>query len=102
MRTLVGSQHREQLAMAQGDTAMKHQILALARILVAAAALVALALLVAGVSSAEDLASTSFRLRGGTLSGGGEVALQGPGPLIGSGGVTIGQPGPVPSPARSA
>jgi hypothetical protein len=75
---------------------MRHQILDLSRTLAVAAALMALALL-AHESSAADLTSASFRLRGGTLSGGGEVALQStaPVPAIGSGGVTIGQPGPI-------
>jgi hypothetical protein len=61
-----------------------------------AVALVTLVLLSAA-SRAEDLVSTSLLLRGGTLSGGGEVALQStaPTPTIGSGGVTIGQPGPI-------
>ncbi len=76
---------------------MIHQTRNLARTLVATAAvLVALTLLPDGLS-AEDLTSESFRLRGGTLSGGGEVALQStaPVPVIGSAGVTIGQPGPI-------
>jgi hypothetical protein len=66
------------------------------RSVIAAVSVVALALL-AGVSSAADLVSASFLLRGGTLSGGGEVALQSTAstPTIGSGGVTIGQPGPI-------
>jgi hypothetical protein len=61
-----------------------------------AAALVAL-LLLAAASNADDLTSMSYRLRGGTLSGGGEVALQStaPSPTIGSGGVTIGQSAPI-------
>jgi hypothetical protein len=48
-------------------------------------------------SRAEDLTSTSYRLRGGTLSGGGEADLQStaPTPAIGSAGVTIGQSGPI-------
>ena len=76
---------------------MNHQTRNFTRSLVAtAAALLVLALLPHGLS-AEDLTSTSYRLRGGTLSGGGEVDLQStaPGSLIGSAGVTIGQPGPI-------
>jgi hypothetical protein len=76
---------------------MKHQTRNLARSLVSTAAvLVALGLLPDGLS-AEDLTSASYRLHGGTLSGGGEVALQStaPVPTIGSAGVTIGQSGPI-------
>jgi len=75
---------------------MNHQARNLACVFAAVVLLAALALL-AGESTAEDLTSASFRLRGGTLSGGGEVALQStaPVPAIGSAGVTIGQPGPI-------
>jgi hypothetical protein len=76
---------------------MNHLTRNAARSLVAtAAALLVLALLPQEMG-AEDLTSVSYRLRGGTLSGGGEVALRStaPVPSIGSGGVTIGQPGPI-------
>ena len=64
--------------------------------LTGAAALLLLSLL-PFESRAEDLTSASFRLRGGTLSGGGEIALQStaPTPTIGSAGVTIGQSEPI-------
>jgi hypothetical protein len=63
----------------------------------AAAVILVPVVLLALQSSAEDLTSASFRLRGGTLSGGGEVDLQStaPTPAIGSAGATIGQPGPI-------
>jgi len=79
-----------------GDVAMNHQICNLARTLAAIGTLVPLVFL-SHESSAEDLTSVSYRLRGGTLSGGGEVALQStaPVPSIGSAGVTIGQAGPI-------
>jgi hypothetical protein len=61
-----------------------------------AVALLLLALL-PRATNAEDLTSASFRLRGSTLSGGGEVALQStaPSPTIGSAGATIGQSEPI-------
>jgi hypothetical protein len=75
---------------------MNHQTRNLARILAALATLAPLLLFSHGLS-AEDLTSASYRLRGGTLSGGGEVALRStaPVPAIGSAGVTIGQSGPI-------
>ena len=76
---------------------MNHQTRNLARTLVATVGVLVALTLLAGESSAEDLTSASYRLRGGTLSGGGEVNLQStaPVPAIGSAGVTIGQPGPI-------
>ena len=75
---------------------MKLETHHLVHALVLAVALV-LAALLPHQSSAEDLTSASYRLRGGTLSGGGEVDLQStaPAPSIGSAAVTIGQPGPI-------
>ncbi len=75
---------------------MRNETHYLAQALAAAAALLASSFL-SHASGAEDLTSTSYRLRGGTLSGGGEVALQStaPTPAIGSAGVTIGQSGPI-------
>jgi hypothetical protein len=75
---------------------MRGRIHYLALALAGTATLLLLALL-PRPSNAEDLTSASYRLRGGTLSGGGEVALQStaPVPAIGSAGVTIGQPGPI-------
>ena len=66
---------------------MKNQRSNLARVFTVGAALATLALLPSELG-AEDLSSASFRLRGGTLSGGGEVGLQSssPTPAIGSGG----------------
>jgi len=75
---------------------MRHQTLDIASTLAAAAALVALALLPHG-SSAEDLTSESFRLRGGTPSGGGAVGLESTAasPGIGFADATIGQSSPL-------
>jgi hypothetical protein len=60
------------------------------------AVLVAVALLPVAVT-AHDLTSAGVRLRGGTLSGGGEISLHStaPGSFIGSVGVTIGQSAPI-------
>jgi hypothetical protein len=76
---------------------MNVQTRSLAGSLVVTAALLSVLALFALQSSAEDLTSASYRLRGGTLSGGGGVALQStaPAPAIGSAGVTIGQSGPI-------
>ena len=76
---------------------MKHQSRNRARNLVSTAALLAALVLLPHESSAGDLTSANLRLRGGTLSGGGEVDLQStaPTPEIGSAGVTIGQSGPI-------
>ena len=75
---------------------MRRETHRLALALAGAAALLLLALL-PRASNAEDLTSTSYRLRGGTLSGGGDANLQStnPTPAIGSAGVTIGQSGPI-------
>jgi len=80
-----------------GDTTMNHQTRNPARSLVATAAVLVALTLLPHESSAEDLTSASYRLRGSTLSGGGEVDLQStaPVPVIGSAGVTIGQSGPI-------
>ena len=76
---------------------MKHHTRNSSPSLAATVVVIAALALVAHQSSAEDLTSASYRLRGGTLSGGGEVALQStaPTPTIGSAGVTIGQSGPI-------
>ncbi len=76
---------------------MIHPTRKLAPTLIATAAVLVALTLLSHESSAEDLTSASYRLRGGTLSGGGEVGLQStaPVPVIGSAGVTIGQSGPI-------
>ena len=96
MRTVVDPQTSEHWVIPQGDIAMNHQARNLARTLAAAAALVALALLPHQLS-AEDLTSASFLLRGGTLSGGGEVDLvsTAPVPSVSALVVTIGQSSPL-------
>jgi hypothetical protein len=85
------------LLSAQEDIHMNHQTRSLAPSLGAVATALLTLVLLAAASNADDLSSTSYRLRGGTLSGGGGVDLQStaPTPAIGSAGVTIGQPGPV-------
>jgi hypothetical protein len=76
---------------------MNHRTHTLSCRIAATAALLAALALLALQSSAEDLTSASFVLRGGTLSGGGGVDLQStaPAPAIGSAGATIGQSGPI-------
>ena len=73
---------------------MNDQTRNVARSLIATAAALMALVVLSHELSAEDLTSASYRLRGGTLSGVGEVALQStdPGSMIGSVGVTIGQP----------
>jgi hypothetical protein len=75
---------------------MNHQTRSLAPSLGAVATVLLTLLFLAAASNGEDLTSASYRLRGGTLSGGGEVDLQSTAltPAIGSAGVTIGQSGP--------
>ena len=76
---------------------MSHQTRNIAHSFVSAAAVLVALTLFPHDSSAEDLTSASYWLRGGTLSGGGEVDLQStaPVPAIGSAGVTVGQSGPI-------
>ena len=77
-RTEVGRWTRQHSLIAQGGIAMNDQNRRTVRILVATAALLAALALLALQSSAEDLTSASYRLRGGTLSGGGGVDREQP------------------------